>query len=150
MAYCSIDDIKAEFKTLTLATDTKDGITEAEITAFIEQATAQIDAQVSNCWELPIEDIPDNKTTLLNLKNACVWLVADRLVPIIQVKSRNQNLDQTGQDKITYYMKAKSLLNMLCPIKTTGVSSPSKKDSSSSVDSSDNEDPTFQINTEQW
>ena len=150
MAYCTIDDIKGEFKNLSFSTTTEQGIALAEVEGFIDQASSMIDAQVSNCWVLPIEDITENLTTLNNLKTACVWLVADRLIPILQVKSRNQNVDQSGQDKITYYAKAKSLLNMLCPVSKTGVDSPVKKETSSDIDYFDDQDSYFERDTVQW
>jgi phage gp36-like protein len=149
--YCAIDDIKAEFKTLSFATSTDEGITEEEVEGFIDQASAMIDTQISNCYILPIdENIVENETLLSSLKNACIWLVADRLIPILQIKSRNQNLDQNGQKEITYYMKAKSLLNKICPSKENGLDSPAKKESSTEVDAYTNQDAFFQRDTTQW
>lgn len=152
MAYCTVDDIKSEFKTLTLVSDTDSGISEADVTEFIEQESATIDIQISNCFVLPLDTSDTaNATTLSVLKKACIWLVADRIVPILQIKSRDRNIEQSGQKEITYWMKATSLLNRLCPAKGTGQDSPARKESSLEVDySSEVPEACFKRDVEQW
>lgn len=148
--YCALEDVKSEFKALKTSLSGDSGITDLEIEGFIEQASAQMDLQLANCFLLPIADIPANKTTLINLKTICIWLVVDRIIPILQVKSRNQNLDQAGQSRATYYQKAKSILDKICPASESGLVAPAKKESVAEVDSNEEQESYFERDRVQW
>ena len=150
MAYCTTTDIQAEFKTLSFAPSSDQGLTIGQVNGFIDQASAIIDSQISNCFSLPISDTTENQSTLLMLKTVNVWLVADRIVPILQIKTRSNNLEQSGQNEITYYQKAMSLLNKICPASKTGFATPAKKDSSISVDYNSTQSGFFSEDVDQW
>ena len=56
MAYAVYQDIQSEFKNLNL--DDFSALTAAEITAFIAEEEAVINAAVSNRYEIPVNKTP--------------------------------------------------------------------------------------------
>lgn len=166
MAYCTVENIKSEFKTLKLIDDdyplwvadtayiigdkiqnngiiytcliansdttftesnwtnggaistTDKGITISDVQSYIDQESATIDGQIANCYVLPLDIVDPLNVGLFNaLKKVCIFLVAERLEPILQVKSKNSDLNQNGDGYVSYYIKAKGLLNKICPSK---------------------------------
>lgn len=92
MSYCDHDDIKAEFKSLTYAADTGDGITQAEVTEWCDQESAVIDAKIANRYSTPIAAASES---LKVLKKICIGLVASRLIPKLKYGTEDFEKAQT-------------------------------------------------------
>lgn len=80
MAYVTAANVASEFK--KIAFDSNSAITDTEVTEFIEQEEAVINATVSNRYEVPVTGTEAVKI----LKNISVAYVAYRVAKILNLK----------------------------------------------------------------
>lgn len=83
MPYCSVDDIKADFKGIVFDPETGDpdtdtSTTEEQLLDWIQQESNYIDGRIAKIYSLPID------TTLTQamdiLKRICIFRIAERVV----------------------------------------------------------------------
>jgi phage gp36-like protein len=82
MAYAAISDIEAEFREITFDDASGDALTEAEITEFISQEEAVINAMISNRYEIPVTGTEAVKV----MKSISIAFVAYRVAKILNLK----------------------------------------------------------------
>lgn len=92
MAYSTVEEVSSEFKDVTFSTTTS--VTTADVTRFIAEADAEIDARVGLVYVTPIEATAALKV----LKLISVGLVANRIKSILAVKTGSDKADQ-GEKK---------------------------------------------------
>ena len=96
MAYCTASDVQSEFKKLTVGASTP--VTSTEITEFIVQADALINARLANRWITPIT----GTESLSIIKMISILLVKERIEKILSVKTGkpegSQEQDEPAQD----------------------------------------------------
>ena len=80
MAYCTIDDIKADFRDIEFSA--KAALTEAEIEVFIDEESAYIDSRIGNRYITPIT----GPNSLLVTKKVCTFLVSARVRAVLEIK----------------------------------------------------------------
>ena len=103
MAYSTYEDVKSEFKGVDFGSSTP--VTSTEVTGFIVQADALIDSLVSKRYETPIT----GSISLSIIKLISIWLVADRVSKILQVKTTKEETktaDKSLYDKAMAMLKA--------------------------------------------
>lgn len=93
MSYSTVDDVIAEFKGISFTID--DPVTDTTVEDFIEQADAYIDANINSRYVVPVT----GTTSLIILKTISVWLVADRISRILQVKTKTEET-QTAEKSL--------------------------------------------------
>ena len=100
MAYSTNSDIQSEFKSLTYNSN---GITSAEVDAFIEQEDAYIDGIVGRKYVTPIT----GTYALRIMKTISVQLVASRVKRILAVKTGIASTDQDSMGDLFQMAKTK-------------------------------------------
>lgn len=80
MAYAAFGDIASEFKNITFDSDS--ALTDTEITAFIDQEEAIINATISNRYETPLTGTEALKV----MKGIIIAYVAYRVAKILNLK----------------------------------------------------------------
>lgn len=88
MSYSALSDIQGEFKSLTFSASTTPNQT--QVTAFITEADAEIDAVLGTKYAVPITDVDDLKL----IRNISIGLVAGRVKNIIAVKTGQAEANQ--------------------------------------------------------
>lgn len=88
MSYAVYGDVQAEFKDITFSSTTK--VKDTEVTEFIVQADALIDAKVGMKYETPVTA----SGSLPILKMICIMLVSSRVKKILQVKTPEAEKNQ--------------------------------------------------------
>lgn len=97
MAYALNADVALEFKGLVLSTTSV--VTAATVDGFIAQAEAEIDGRVGLVYVTPIDSTASPKSFLI-LKMLSIQLVAERLRPILEVKTGSGDTSQgSGRPK---------------------------------------------------
>jgi len=89
MAYCVKADVLADFKALKVE-DTDTAITTAKLNAIIDEETAYIDGCLAVRYVVPIT-APAH--AMLILKRICVFLVAERVKNILEVKTGSNQVE---------------------------------------------------------
>lgn len=82
MAYATVGDIQSEFREISFDDDSGDAISEAEVTEFIDQEEAIINATISNRYEVPVTGAESLKI----LKMISIAYVAYRVAKILNLK----------------------------------------------------------------
>lgn len=147
MAYAVLADVLPEFKN-TVFTDS-DFITPANIAAFIDQASAFINAYLNAVYTLPVTGDADS---LNMLKFLTVSLVAIRMRGILQVKQpSNTDANSEAGKSITY----SQILKILADLKSgaiilTGADQPAQGGAFYSWNQAHNVQPVFQKDLTQW
>lgn len=111
MAYCSIEDIKSDFKGLKIeATGT--AVTAAEATAIIDQVSAYIDARIGLRYSTPVDPAtyPDAGAIL---KMIATFMAGERIKNIIEVKTGVNQLDADGKQIVDSIRAYKNDLKMI-------------------------------------
>lgn len=80
MAYAAASDISSEFKNITFGADS--ALTDTEVTGFIEQEEAVINAMISNRYEIPVTGTEAEKV----MKNISIAYVAYRVATVLNLK----------------------------------------------------------------
>lgn len=104
MAYCTSTEIQSEFRDITFSSSS--AVTTADVTSFIDQASAFIDSLLSSQFIVPITGTESLKV----IKNICVWLVADRVSNILRLQ-KGQDDKQPIQDSL--YKRAMEMISMI-------------------------------------
>lgn len=81
MAYATVSDIESEFKNLSVSLG-EDALSASEISEFIEQEEAVINATVSNRYEIPVT----GTEALKIMKSISIAYVAYRVATILNLK----------------------------------------------------------------
>lgn len=92
MSYCTVEQVASEFKNIKFTEDS--AITIYEVQRFIAEADAVIDGKLSQVYVTPIT----GDVSLLIIQKISIWLVAQRIKDIQQLKtgdSRTNQLDST-------------------------------------------------------
>lgn len=105
MGYCSLQDIKNEFKQLKLDSDGS-AVNEEKVLEWIKQDSSYINSKISVKYQVPVTAGPD---ALNLLKKICTWLVSDRIRFVTEVKNVRPEGDQDV--KTSLYEKAETLLD---------------------------------------
>jgi hypothetical protein len=88
MAYCTQAQVESEFKHVVFTTTTS--VTDTDITRFIAEADAEINAQVGTRYETPVT----TGDALLIMRKISILLVAARIKDILQVKMADKEREQ--------------------------------------------------------
>jgi len=91
MAYSTPTLISSEFKSITFSATTK--VTEDEVTQFIVEADAYIDARIGLIYTTPVTLAASPKSMEV-LKTISIGLVAQRIAKIMELKSTSPQGDQ--------------------------------------------------------
>ena len=96
MSYATASDIQSEFKSVEFSTNTS--VTLDEITAFINQQEASINASLSKLYEVPIANADD----ILVIQSIVIRCVKARVSTILETKSPSKETDQEPAWMIMY------------------------------------------------
>lgn len=88
--YASSGDVTSEFKDITFGASTP--VTSTEVDNFIDEAESEINSRLSLKYVVPIT----GTVSLKLMKMITVWMVAERLRAILEIKEVTQ--DEQGQD----------------------------------------------------
>jgi phage gp36-like protein len=88
MAYCTVDNVKKEFKQLDITSTT--ALKTASIEEFIEEADAEIDAIIGVRYTVPVT--AGNALVLCRMMSRA--LVRERVAGVLAIKSGNQKKEQ--------------------------------------------------------
>lgn len=91
MSYCSVDDIRSDFKDIVFSATSS--VTETEVSTIIQEESAFINSMISARYETPVSQV-DSPNSFLVLKRICIFLVADRVRHILYVKTGRDASDQ--------------------------------------------------------
>lgn len=106
MAYSVYGDIQAEFKDLDLTTANAK-VTSAKVTEFIVQADAHINALIGKRFTVPVTA---SASALSVLKMLSIWLVADRVSKIVEIKSASEEANTSNK---TLSQKAQEIIDQI-------------------------------------
>lgn len=96
MAYSTNSDVRLEFKAMTLNSSTS-SILDTTVDGFIAQADALINSKIGLKYVVPVTGAESLKI----LKTISIYLVADRMAKILQVKTiteENQTAEKSLRD----------------------------------------------------
>lgn len=91
MSYCSVDDIRSDFKDIVF--NATSSVTEDEVQKFIDEETAFIDSMICARYIVPIVEL-DSPNSFLVLKRIAIFLVSDRVRHVLYVKTGRDASDQ--------------------------------------------------------
>lgn len=91
MAYCTVDNVKKEFKQLDVTSTT--ALKTASIEEFIEEADAEINAIIGTRYHVPVA--AGEALTLCRMMSRA--LAANRVAAVLKIKSGNEKTDQDAQ-----------------------------------------------------
>jgi len=151
-AYCTIDDIQAEIKALTLSTSTIPTL--AQVTEFIDQESARINSFLTKRYTLPIT----GTESLLNLKRICIALVAWRVSDIISTRKQQMLPNGMISQDLAGATAYKAAIKELDGLQKGGVRLPDEVPANSSAggsffasgNSENDYKSKFDIDTQQW
>ncbi|MGY5854064.1 MAG: phage protein Gp36 family protein [Candidatus Thorarchaeota archaeon] len=110
MAYATTANIASEFKNITF--DATSAVTDTEVSSFIEQEEAVIDATISNRYEVPIT----GTSALKILKSVSIAFVAYRVAKILNLKKDvpiPEKFNPQVLNEGSAFMKAKKTLSKI-------------------------------------
>lgn len=88
--YSSVADIEGEFKALQFTSQS--AVTSNQVTDWIKQESAYINAKISLRYVTPVTDTYEE--AFLLLKRICIFRVSERVKNKLEVKSGNNQTDQ--------------------------------------------------------
>lgn len=146
MAYCDVDAIKAEFKSITF-TGSDAAVTTADVEEFITQASNEIDSRLSIRYAVPVTA---GTSALSLLKQICTWIVSSRIKDITEVKEVNENADQDVKSDLG--TRARKMLDQIVngEINLIGATLASSSAGVTSYVSANNIERTFKRGEESW
>lgn len=144
-SYCSVDDVKEEFKDLPL--DSGTSLKKKQIEKFIEQASTHIDAKLAVKYTVPIT----GEASKIIVQQIATWLVAGRVKDILQVKTTTTEINQDVREDDLAYRANKMLADIVkgvlpLPDQTAATSD----DGLSSFNVSSGQEHFFKKNETQW
>ncbi len=83
MAYATNAQVASEFKSITFSSSST--VTNTEVDRFIDEADAEINSVISGKYVVPIVQV-DSPESFKIVRMISIWLVADRVRQIMQVK----------------------------------------------------------------
>lgn len=92
--YAAVSDIQGEFKNITFSTSTS--VPTANVTRFLDEADAEINAKIGQIYETPI-DSTNNPISFKILRHIEIDLVASRIKAIVEVKSTDDKTNQSSK-----------------------------------------------------
>lgn len=92
MGYCTVDDVKSDFKNLQITTTSS--VTIAEVEKFIEQECAYIHGRICSLYQTPVL-VGTSPLSFEILKRINLFLAADRVRHVLQVKT---GMDEKDSD----------------------------------------------------
>ena len=84
MAYATVAQVASEFKSITFSSTTL--VTDTEVTRFIAEADAEINAYIGSKYETPIDET-EHPNSFILVRQISIWLVADRVREVMQMKN---------------------------------------------------------------
>jgi len=143
MSYCVTDDVSSEFKSIEFNSDSP--VTDDKVTEFIAQADAFIDGKLTLKYATPIT----GAKSLLTIKTISIWLVADRVSKILQVKSATESTNTA--EKSLRQMALDLLKDILDGKFSLSDATPASTGSGFKSYANDNDlDYTFHSGTDEW
>lgn len=117
MAYCTVDDIKADFKGIEIESSGTT-ITTAKAQEIIDQTSAYINGRIGVKYVVPVTAGAD---ALLILKTICLFICGERVKNILEVKTGDNqqesdkkqmnNIARTPKDDLDLIVKGLLLLD---------------------------------------
>jgi len=110
MAYATTANIASEFKNITF--DATSAVTDTEVSSFIEQEEAVIDATISNRYEVPVT----GTEALKIMKSISIAFVAYRVAKILNLKKDvpiPEKFNPQVLNEGSAFMKAKKTLSKI-------------------------------------
>lgn len=143
MAYAAVADVQSEFKGVVFSATS--AVTDTQVTGFIAQAEAYINGKIDSAYVTPVT----GPQSVLILKMISIWLVADRVSKILEVKSASEEANTTDKS-LTQMAEAKleeikDLLLVLVDATRKSVGGAFK-----SANNDDGVEPVFRKNVVQW
>lgn len=146
MSYCTLAEVKAEFKDLKIE-DTGTSIVTSEAEDFIEQTGGYIDAYISRTYVTPVT-AGDGAIAVLKMIN--IFLAAQRIKDILRVKTGDEKVNQEfgtnlwkkGEDMLKRIVSKDLLLDGATLLSSSG--------GVKSYTADNNIKPVFKKATRQW
>jgi len=85
MSYCTVDDIKSDFKGIEIE-DSGTSIVTSEAEQIIAQASSYINGRIGVKYVTPV-DLDENSDAMLILKRICIFICGERVKNILEVKT---------------------------------------------------------------
>lgn len=148
MAYASVEEIEADFKDIDFTTSSS--VKEADVTQFITEADALINAYVGKRYSVPVAA---DSSTLALLKLLTRSLVANRVRGILAVKQdTNTGANQSQRAEL---LSVKDVLSMLKDIRDGEIALSGATELLSgggfySKNYAEEVEPVFEKDTKQW
>lgn len=112
MAYSTAAQVASEFKSITFSSSTS--VTDTEVDRFIDEADEVINSRIGLKYSL-VDDITlvDNPLAFPILRQISIWLVADRLREIMQVKDIGDDRIKQGARAPNSAARAEKMLDAI-------------------------------------
>lgn len=94
MSYCTVDEVKSDFKNIQFTANSS--VTIDEVQAIIDQETAYINGRICQLYVTPIVEL-DSPNSFAILKRINIFLAADRVRHVLYVKTGIDNKDQDSK-----------------------------------------------------
>jgi len=91
MSYCTVEDVKSDFKNLQITSTSS--VTIDEVQKFIDQECAYINSRICSLYKVPVDEIVSPMSFEV-LKRINIFLAADRVRHVLYVKTGIDNKDQ--------------------------------------------------------
>lgn len=111
MSYCTVEEVKSDFKNLEITATSS--ITIDEVQAIINQECAYINSRICALYKVPINDT-DSPNSFLVLKRINIFLAADRVRHILYVKTGRDDSEQDTKGLHSLSRNPRSDLNAIC------------------------------------
>jgi len=146
MAYCTVDDIKADFRNIVFSATSALTITEVE--ALIDEESAYIDARISGRFITPVV----GTASLLVLKKICIFLVSCRVRSVLEIKTNITNKNQSRESNCTEKRNPEKMLNDIAKgnLILPDAELISSEDGICSFNVDNNVQPFFNTQKQQW
>ena len=89
--YCTVEDVKSDFKNIEITTDSS--VTIIEVEKIIVQECAYINSRICSLYEVPVIE-GNSPISFELLKRINLFLASDRVRHILYVKTGNNNSEQ--------------------------------------------------------
>jgi len=91
MSYCTVEDVKSDFKNIQITTTSS--VTIEEVEKIIEQECAYINGRICSLYKVPVVEA-SSPISFEVLKRINIFLAADRVRHILYVKTGRDNTEQ--------------------------------------------------------
>lgn len=144
MAYSTESQVEGEFKNIDFTSTT--AVTSDDITRFIAEADALIDAKVGLKYAVPIT----GAASLLIMRYCSIQIVADRVRKILEVKTGESDKDQ--DEKENEFKNAESIINRISKgeLVLSDATLANSHDGIKDYVYANSIEPDFSVTSEQW